>query len=543
MSFEVTRHNPGYATSPQINVADIAQIAAMGFKSVINNRPDGEGGDAQPLSKDIQAAAEQAGLRYVYQPVISGQLTAADAVRLGEILAELPQPVFAFCRTGARCTKLYGMAMQGESGFSQSMPVNPDLLGASACNWSADQHDIVIVGGGSAGIGLAASLLKRQNNLKITIIEPSDTHYYQPSWTLVGGGAFDIKDSCRPMASVIPAGVEWIKAGAAGFDPEAKLVMLDNGKSVSYQYLVVATGLKIRPDLIPGLAETIGKNGVTSNYSFKTAPYTWELVKSMKKGRAIFTQPALPLKCPGAPQKAMYLSCYEWQQQGVLKDIEVEFYNAGGVLFGVPDFVPPLMSYVKKYGAKLNFSANLVAVDGPARKAWFDVKDADGNVTRIERSFDMLHVSPPQGPQDCVKNSPLAGADGMVEIDQFTLQHVRYPNVFSLGDACSSPNSKTAAAARKQIVVVAENLMALRMGEPFKLRYDGYGSCPLTVERGKIVLAEFGFGGKLLPTFSWLINPVKASKLAWILKKDILPWLYWNAMLKGREWLARPFEN
>ena len=544
MTANITRHNTAFATAPQIDPSDASAIAAQGFKAVINNRPDGEGGADQPTSDEIRAAVEAAGMVYAYHPVVSGQLTAVDAVRMSELLASLPQPVLAFCRTGARSTKLHGMATQGEASFGQATAtINPDLLGASACNWSADQRDIVIVGGGSAGIGLAASLLKRQHNLRITIVEPSDTHYYQPAWTLVGGGAFDVRNSYRPMASVIPDGAEWIQAAAAGFDPDGKKVLLDNGKSLDYQYLVVATGIKIRPDLIPGLAETIGKNGVTSNYSVKTAPYTWELVQALKSGRAIFTQPPVPLKCPGAPQKAMYLSCYEWAKQGVLKNIEVEFYNAGGVLFGVPDFVPPLMNYVKKYGAKLHFNANLVAVDGPAKKAWFDIKDAEGNVTRIERDFDMLHVTPPQAPHDCVRNSPLAAADGMVEIDQFTMQHVRYPNVFSLGDACSSPNSKTAAAARKQIVVVAENLMALRMGEAFKLRYDGYGSCPLTVERGKIVLAEFGFGGKLLPTFSWLINPIKASRLAWILKKDVLPWLYWNAMLKGREWLARPFEN
>ncbi len=543
MSLDVTRHNTDFATAPQISPSDVAAIAAMGFRSVLNNRPDGEGGVDQPHSDTIGEAVMAAGLQYAYQPVISGQLTAADAVRMGELLASLPKPVLAFCRSGARSTKLYSMATQGEAAFASTQTTNPDLLGASSCDWSADQHDIVIVGGGSAGVGLAASLKNRQHNLRITIIEPSDTHYYQPAWTLVGGGAFNVADSARPMASVIPPGVEWIKAGASGFDPDGKRVLLDNGQAVSYQYLVVATGIRIRPDLIPGLAETIGKNGVTSNYSFKTAPYTWELVKGLKKGRAIFTQPPVPIKCPGAPQKAMYLSCSEWRRQGVLKDIEVEFYNAGGVLFGVPDFVPPLMDYVKAYDIHLNFSANLVAVDGPAHKAWFDVKDAEGNVTRVEREFDMLHVSPPQAPQDCVRNSPLAGADGMVEIDQFTLQHVRYPNIFSLGDACSSPNSKTAAAARKQIVVVANNLMALRMGETFPTRYDGYGSCPLTVEHGKIVLAEFGFGGKLLPTFRWLINPIKASRLAWILKKDVLPWIYWNAMLRGREWLAKPFEN
>ena len=155
----------------------------------------------------------------------------------------------------------------------------------------------------------------------------------------------------------------------------------------------------------------------------------------------------------------------------------------------------------------------------------------------------MLHVTPPQGAQDCVKNSPLGDASGMVEVNQFSLQHVKYPNVFGLGDCCSAPNSKTAAAARKQIVVVADNIVALRQNKPLPTKYCGYGSCPLTVTNGKIILAEFGFGGKLMPTFPSIINPLRASRLAWILKKNILPWLYWNAMLKGREWLARPFES
>jgi sulfide:quinone oxidoreductase len=404
-------------------------------------------------------------------------------------------------------------------------------------------YDVVIAGGGAAGIGLAASLKNRDALLKIAIIEPSAEHYYQPSWTLVGGGAFNVNDSKRRTKDLIPHGVTWIQDKITGFSPDSNEVMVANGSPIQYQYLAVATGLKTNWDAIPGLVETLGKNGVTSNYSFEFSPYTWELVKQMQSGKAIFTQPPLPIKCPGAPQKAMYLSCYEWEQQGKLKNIEVELNNAGGALFGVADFVPPLMEYVKKYDTKLNFNCNLVSVDGPNKKAVFAVKDADGNITQVEKSFDLLHVVPPQGPQDCVKGSPIADAAGWVEVDQFSLQHTRYPNIFGLGDCCSSPNSKTAAAARKQIVVVAENLLAHRNHRVMPLKYDGYGSCPLTVERGKIVLAEFGFGGKLLPTFPWLINPLKATKLAWILKKDVLPWLYWNAMLKGREWLARPFEN
>ena len=406
-----------------------------------------------------------------------------------------------------------------------------------------NEFDIVIAGGGAAGIGLAASLKNRDRSLKIAIIEPSEEHFYQPAWTLVGGGAFNIRDSRKKTKDLIPSGVKWIQDKIVGFNPDANEVLVTHGTPVRYRFLAVATGLKVKWDAIPGLIETIGKNGVTSNYSYDYSPYTWELVKSLKSGKAIFTQPPMPIKCPGAPQKAMYLSCYEWAQQGVLKNIDVELNNAGGALFGVADFVPPLMEYVKKYNATLNFNCNLVSVDGPNKKATFAVKDAEGNTTRIEKSFDLLHVVPPQGPQDCVKDSPIANAEGWVEVDQSTLQHVRYPNIFGLGDCCSSPNSKTAAAARKQVVVVAENLLAAKSQKPMPLKYDGYGSCPLTVERGRIVLAEFGYGGKLLPTFPWLINPLKATKLAWILKKDILPWLYWNAMLKGKEWLARPFEN
>lgn len=406
-----------------------------------------------------------------------------------------------------------------------------------------NEYDLIIVGGGAAGLGACASIRNRNKSISIALIEPSSDHYYQPSWTLVGGGAFDVLKSKRSTKSLIPRGVDWIQAGASAIDPDSNTVTLSNGNALRYKYLIAAPGLQCKWSAIPGLVESLGKNGVTSNYSYDHAPYTWKLVQGLKSGKAIFTQAPLPIKCPGAPQKAMYLSCYEWQQQGVLKNIDVEFNNAGGVLFGVADFVPPLMEYVKKYNAKLNFSTNLVSVNGPQKTAIFQVKDADGNTSLVEKSFDMLHVTPPQGPQDFMLGSPIANADGWVEVNQATMQHVKYPNVFGIGDACSSPNSKTAAAARKQIVVVAENLLAHRAGQPMPLTYDGYGSCPLTVERGKIVLAEFGFGGKLLPTFPSLINPLKATKLAWILKKDILPWLYWNAMLKGREWLARPVEN
>ena len=402
---------------------------------------------------------------------------------------------------------------------------------------TASNADILIIGGGSAGIGLSASLLKREPGLAITLIEPSATHYYQPAWTLVGGGAYDVAKTARPMAQVVPKGVQWIKAAVQSIDAEGREVTLEDGRRLAYRQLVVCPGLRLAWEKIEGLEQTLGLHGVTSNYRFDLAPYTWELVKGLRQGKALFTQPGMPIKCAGAPQKALYLSCDQWRKAGVLEHIDVEFNLAGPALFGVAAYVPALMKYIEKYRARLAFGSQLVKVDGPARTAWFERQQADGTLVREAKTFDLLHVVPPQVAPDCVRSSLLANEGGWCEVDPGTLQHVRYGDVFGLGDVCSTSNAKTAAAARKQIVVVAENLLAARAGRAMPLRYDGYGSCPLTVERGRVVLAEFGYGGKLLPSFP--LDSTVARRSAWWLKASFLPWFYWRGMLKGREWLTR----
>ena len=406
----------------------------------------------------------------------------------------------------------------------------------AASSGNTETFDVVVIGGGAAGIGVMASLLRRRRDLRIAVIEPSDRHFYQPAWTLVGGGAFNIENTKRPMSSVMPDQAHWLRASATAIEPEHHLVRLDDGRIIGYRHLIVCPGLRLGWEKIEGLEDTLGENGVTSNYRFDLAPYTWKLVNELKHGKALFTQPAMPIKCAGAPQKALYLSCDHWLKQGALDHIDVEFNLAGDVLFGVAAFVPSLMKYVERYHALLAFGSNLVRVDGARRIATFSVKDHAGSVVRIDKPFDMLHVVPPQLPPDVISNSVLADKAGWCEVDQATLVHPRYPDIFALGDACSAPNAKTAAAVRKQIVVVAKNLLAARESQPLPARYDGYGACPLTVEKGKVVLAEFGYGGKLLPTFP--LDPTVPRALAWHLKTVVLPWLYWNAMLKGREWLA-----
>lgn len=404
----------------------------------------------------------------------------------------------------------------------------------------ADHHKVVIVGAGAAGIATASSLIARDPSLDIALIDPADVHYYQPGWTMVGAGVFKASSTAHTMAATLPRGVRWIKTRVDGFDPQGQLVLLEGGRAVSYEQLVVCPGLKLDWNAIEGLSETLGRNGVTSNYRYDLAPYTWQLVQNLKQGRALFTQPPMPIKCAGAPQKALYLSCDHWLRSGQLGNVRASFFNAGAVLFGVPDYVPALMSYIDKYGVDLNYQHRLTAVDGANKRATFVRTLPDGTTeTRVE-AFDMLHVVPPQVAPDFIRQSPLADAAGWVDVDPQTLRHRQFGNIHALGDVANTTNAKTAAA-RKQAPVVANNVLVALGRLATLAQYDGYGSCPLTVERGKIVLAEFAYGGKLAPSFPrWLLDGRKPTRLAWLLKAQILPPLYWKAMLKGREWLARP---
>jgi sulfide:quinone oxidoreductase len=550
---EFRKINEDITVSPQITRDDVAGIAAAGYRAIICNRPDGEGADQQSF-EEIEAAAKQHGLEARYMPVVSGKVEDSSADEFGRALRTLPGPVFAYCRTGTRSATLWSLSqaktMQPaeilmaarNAGYDMAGVVRRIVNGGKTPTDTGDaRFDVVVVGGGAAGIAVSASLKARKPDLSIAVLDPSDVHYYQPGWTMVGGGIFEAGTTARTMGSLIPKGVHWIKSAVAAFEPQNNAVILDGCRVVKYDRLIVCPGLKLDWTRVKGLVDTLGKNGVTSNYRYDLAPYTWELVKGLKGGRALFTQPPMPIKCAGAPQKAMYLSGDHWFRTGILPRIDIQFMNAGGVLFGVKDYVPALEDYVKKYDATLNFFHNLVAVDGPARKATFAVNKPDTEPTTVEVDFDMLHVCPPQCAPDFIRVSPLADEAGWVDVDPATLRHKTYENIWSLGDVMNAPNAKTAAAARMQAPIVAENVAADIDGLSPHALYNGYGSCPLTVERGKIVLAEFGYGGTLLPSFpKWLIDGTKPTRAAWLLKEQILPPVYWKAMLRGHEWMARP---
>ena len=398
---------------------------------------------------------------------------------------------------------------------------------------SGQHHQVLIVGGGTAGITVAAILRRRSRGLEIALIEPQQEHYYQPSLTLVGAGVYPLAKSHRPEASVMPAGVKWIRDAAKTFEPERNTVHLQNGEAITYDHLVICTGVKLDWDKVAGLRDTLGRNDVCSNYSPPSASYTWECVQRLKSGdKVVCTQPPMPFKCPGAPQKIIYLIADRLRRRRILKDCKLDFFTHAPAIFGVPYFARALVKVAARYGIGVHYQQNLVAVDGPAKLATFEFV---GDAKKGEREtvpFDLLHVSPPQSPHEEIKSSPLANAAGWVDVNQNTMQHVRYANVYSLGDVCSTPNSKTAAAVRKQAPVVVNGILGAIAGKPVPGGYDGYASCPLTTAIGKTILAEFCYGGKVTPTLP-LLSPAKERWIGWWIKLTGLPLMYWHYMLKG----------
>ncbi|WP_294819240.1 FAD/NAD(P)-binding oxidoreductase [uncultured Flavobacterium sp.] len=416
------------------------------------------------------------------------------------------------------------------------------------------KYQIVIIGGGTGGIMAAAQLVKKYNIADIAIIEPSDTHYYQPAWTLVGAGTYDYAKTAKPMREVIPAGVEWIKDFATEIKPDENTVVTSKKGTTSYDFLIVAPGLVNDLSLIEGLTDAVDKGTVCSNYI--DPEYTWKLLQEFKGGNAIFTQPTTPIKCGGAPQKIMYLAADYFKRNNLSGKTNVVFATPGSVIFGVKIVAKTLMKVIHRYNIHFKPFYAPVKIDADRKIVYFkNVAPEDnkcivneGNVlsekmqgeSLIEMPFDFLHLASPQTAPKFVKESTLANEAGWLDVDINSLQHKRYANIFGLGDVAALPTAKTGAAIRKQVPVVLRNILKLIKRQPADDKsYDGYSSCPLVTGYGKMVLAEFNYKNEFTPDPKLkqmlVFKSYKEHWRLWLLKKYMLPYLYWNKMLKGED--------
>jgi sulfide:quinone oxidoreductase len=415
------------------------------------------------------------------------------------------------------------------------------------------KHQVLILGGGTAGITVAAQLLRKDKSLDIAIMEPSEKHYYQPAWTLVGAGAFDMADTVREEKDFIPKNTSWIKEYAEKIDADNNMVVTRGGQTIQYDYLIVGVGIQLDWDGIPGLKEGIGKHGICSNYSHEYAEYTYECIQNFKGGNALFTQPATPIKCGGAPQKIMYMAEDYFRKNNVRDKANVIFATPGSVIFGVKEFAKTLNNIISDRDIYLKLFHKLIEIRPEKKEAVYELSGAETGCvtidsveeklnlkvegdTRVVIPFEMMHTAPPQSAPDFIKKSPLALQDnplGWVDVDKHTLQHNKYPNVFALGDVANLPTAKTGAAIRKQAPVVVENLLTVMAHASLEgsKPYSGYSSCPIVTRYGKMVLAEFDYDNKPMPSFP--IDTSKERYSMWLFKKHFLPWMYWNAMLKG----------
>ena len=391
-------------------------------------------------------------------------------------------------------------------------------------------YRVVIVGAGTGGISVAARLLRERPILsgEVLLIDPSSKHYYQPLWTLVGAGAADKEESERDMHTLIPKGAEWLQDKVTAFLPNEQKLETAENMSIEYDYLVVAPGIEIDWDRIKGLKDALGTKGVCSNYSFEHVDYTWDTLRQFKGGTALFTHPASPVKCGGAPQKIMYLVEDYLEKKGLRGQSEIIFGSANPAIFDVEKYRNALEKVVERKGIEPHFRVNLTEIRADEKVAIFE--DLDTN-RQFDIHYDMIHVTPPMRSPQFIRESPLSDEGGWVDVDKYTLQHREFKNVFGVGDCTNLPTSKTGAAIRKQAPVVVANLLSLMSHSPVMASYDGYSSCPIVTGYNKLILAEFDY--EKVPQESMPFNQAKERHSMYILKKDFLPIMYWNGMLKG----------
>ncbi len=412
---------------------------------------------------------------------------------------------------------------------------------------------VVIVGGGTGGMMTASQILKKDPSIKLAIIDPAEYHYYQAAWTLVGAGTYEFDKTKKSMSELIPKNGTWLQEKVERIDPVNNMVYLSSNDVVLYDFLVLSPGLVYDYSLIQGLEEALHKDNVVSNYL--DPDKTWKALRQIKGGNIVYTQPKTPIKCGGAPQKAAYMGADYLRKKGLLKSSNVILATPGTVIFGIKVIADSLNKAIARYGIHFRTYYQPVKIDSEKNTITFrylsdpssiatvmnskgDIGETQSDNQEITIPYNFLHIAPPQKAPEFITESGLDNQSGWIDVDKHSLQHTRYTNIFGIGDAAGLPTAKTGAAIRKQVPVVVDNVIRRinKMSDGTK-SYNGYSSCPLVTGYGKMVLAEFDYDNNFTPDPELkkmlIFDSAKEHWRLWVLKKYILPYLYWHKMMKG----------
>ncbi len=392
---------------------------------------------------------------------------------------------------------------------------------------------LLILGAGTAGtimVNKLAGVLDR-SEWQITIVDDSETHYYQPGFLFIPFGIYTLRDVVKPRRDFIPPGVEVVISGIERIEPEGHRVVLKNKAVLGYDYLIIATGCKIHPEETEGLIEEGWEKNKFEFYTARGAEMLRRFLKSWDGGRLVLNIAEVPIKCPVAPLEFLFLADSYFTELGIRDKVELHFVTPMPGAFTRPRASEILGDFLEKKNIRLTTDFSVARVDNERRVivSWEEE----------EIRYDVLVSIPVNMGDACIKRSGMGNEFNYVPTDKETLRARDFDNIFVIGDATNLSSSKAGSVAHFQSEILYENFLDHIDGRPMRAKFDGHANCFIESGGGKGMLIDFNYDVEPLPgkfpfpgigPFS-LLEETKMNHYG----KILFRWMYWHVLLRGLE--------
>jgi sulfide:quinone oxidoreductase len=392
---------------------------------------------------------------------------------------------------------------------------------------------IVILGAGTGGTIMANKLRKAldRNEWDITVVDKDKTHYYQPGFLFIPFGIYDRNDVIKPKTDFLPPGVNVIYQPIDKIEPKENKVLLEGGKVLNYDYLIVATGTDINPDETPGLKDKLWRKEIFDFYTLDGAVALRQFFRDWEGGKLVINIAEQPFKCPVAPLEFSFLADAYFTEIGIRDKVDISFVTPLPGAFTKPKASQMLGELLEEKNIHVVPDFYLERVDNE-RKV---IRSYDEQ----EIPFDVLSIIPTNMGSEMVERSGMGDDLNFIPTDKYTLQSKNHENIFVLGDASDIPTSKAGSVVHFASDVVYENLISAIEGRPLNAHFDGHSNCYIETGFGKGSIIDFNYDTEPLPgTFPLpgvgpfgLLRNTKMNHYG----KVLFRWIYWHILLKGKE--------